>query len=53
MKNTVTTSLGPTTAPRARVFGGFPHAITRLVSSLFHIILLPSSWAPEQLLGLA
>ena len=40
MNNTVT-SLGTNTAASATAFAGFPYLATRLVSSLFHIILLP------------
>lgn len=50
MKNT-SVSLDPNTAAGRRAFGGFPYAITRLVSSLFHVILLPRDWPLEQLLS--
>lgn len=51
MKDTIT-SLSQNATVRARAFGGFPYLATRLVSSLFHIILLPRDWPLEHVLGL-
>jgi hypothetical protein len=46
-------SPSPGTGNRTRAFEGFPYLATRLVSLLHHIVLLPRSWQPEQLLGIA
>ncbi len=49
------TSTAITSAPvdRAPAFEGFPYLVTRIVSSLHHIILLPRSWDIQRLVDFA
>ena len=49
--------IGPGSGPDGELalshFDGFPYIVTRIVSALYHIILLPSKVVPEELLEIA
>jgi hypothetical protein len=43
----------PDPSGSARFFDCFPYVVTRIVPSLYHIILLPMEWGPDHLYGFA